>query len=89
MESLEKFAEYDPTGPIHLVSPTPLLMILAEQDQIIPAALARSAFDRAGEPKELLALDCQHTDVYNVEPWMSQSADAATDWFTSNLKETA
>jgi fermentation-respiration switch protein FrsA (DUF1100 family) len=85
MESLEKFAEYDPTGPIHLVSPTPLLMIIAEQDQIIPAALARSAFERAEEPKELLALDCQHTDVYKVEPWLSQSADAAANWFTTHL----
>ena len=85
MESLEKFAEYDPTGPIHLVSPTPLLMIIAEQDQIIPAALARSAFERAEEPKELLALDCQHTDVYKVEPWLSRSADAATNWFKTHL----
>ncbi|MEA2931406.1 MAG: uncharacterized protein QOI56_191, partial [Actinomycetota bacterium] len=76
---------YDPTGPIHLVSPTPLLMIVAEQDQIIPAALASAAFERAGEPKELLRLDCQHTDVYNVEPWMSQAADAATSWFTTHL----
>jgi fermentation-respiration switch protein FrsA (DUF1100 family) len=88
MESLEKFAEYDPTGPIHLVSPTPLLMIVAEQDQIIPATLAQAAFERAGEPKELLMLACQHTDVYNVEPWMSQSADAATAWFATHLKET-
>ena len=85
MESLEKFAEYDPTGPISLVAPTPLLMIVAEQDQIIPAALASSAFERAGEPKELLLLACQHTDVYNVEPWVSQSADAATNWFTTHL----
>ena len=30
MESLEKFTEYDPTGPIHLISPTPLLMIIAD-----------------------------------------------------------
>ena len=89
MESLEKFAEYDPTGPIHLVSPTPLLMIVAEQDQIIPAALASAAYERAGEPKELLMLACQHTDVYNVEPWLSQSADAAATWFTTHLKETA
>jgi fermentation-respiration switch protein FrsA (DUF1100 family) len=88
MESLEKFAEYDPTGPIHLVSPTPLLMIVAEQDQIIPATLAQAAYERAGEPKELLMLACQHTDVYNVEPWLSQSADAATNWFTTHLKET-
>lgn len=85
MESLEKFTEYDPTGPIHLVSPTPLLMIVAEHDQIIPAALAQAAFERAEEPKKLMMLDCQHTDVYKVEPWVSQSADAAANWFTTHL----
>lgn len=29
VESLEKSLEYDPAGPIHLISPTPLLMIVA------------------------------------------------------------
>jgi fermentation-respiration switch protein FrsA (DUF1100 family) len=47
--------------------------------------LARSAFDRAEEPKQLLVLPCQHTDVYNVEPWVTQAADAAADFFTSHL----
>lgn len=87
MESLEKFCEYDPTGPIALVSPTPLLMIVAEQDQIIPADLAKGAFERAGEPKELLVLDCQHTAVYNTEPWLSQSADKATEWYRTHLAD--
>ncbi len=89
MESLEKFSEYNPTGPIHLISPTPLLMILAEQDQIIPAALATAAFELAEKPKQLLVLPCQHTDVYNVEPWLSQSADTRpTSWFTTHLAGT-
>lgn len=88
MESLERFAEYDPTGPIDLISPTPLLMIVAEQDQIIPAALAKAAFDRALDPKELLLLPCQHTGVYNTEPWLSQAADASTAWFEKHLSTT-
>lgn len=85
MESLEKFAEYDPAGPIHLISPTPLLMIVAEDDQIIPPGLAKTAFDRALEPKRLIMLPCQHTGVYNTEPWLSQSADAATTWYRDHL----
>jgi hypothetical protein len=85
VESLEKFAAYDPTGPIGLISPTPLLMIVAENDHIIPFSLATAAFARAGDPKELLSLPCNHADVYNVEPWLSQSAEAAADWFSTHL----
>jgi len=85
MESLERFVEYNPTGPIDLISPTPLMMVIAEQDAIIPATMARAAFERALEPKELVALPCKHTDVYNVEPWVTQSVEAATRWFTTHL----
>lgn len=87
MESLERFVEYDPTGPIDLVSPTPLLMILAEDDQIIPAALAQGAFERAMEPKELLMLPCQHTGIYNTEPWLSMASDASAAWFQKHLAD--
>jgi fermentation-respiration switch protein FrsA (DUF1100 family) len=88
MESLERFVEYDPTGPIDLISPTPLLMVVAEEDAIIPAALAKGAFERAMEPKELLLLPCQHTDIYNTEPWLSTTADASAAWFQKHLATT-
>ncbi len=86
--SMETFASYNPTGPIHLLAPTPLLMIVAEQDQIIPPALTRSAFERAGEPKRLLSLPCTHTAVYDTEPFLSQAAAAAIDWFGGSLART-
>ena len=85
IQSLEKFVTYDPTGPINLVSPTPLLMIVAEQDQIIPPSLARSAFERALEPKRFISLPCTHTAVYSTEPFLSQAAEAAIGWFRQNL----
>lgn len=85
MESLERFVEYDPTGPIDLISPTPLLMIVADEDQIIPSALAKDAFERALEPKELLLLPCQHTGIYNTEPWFSKASDASVAWFQKSL----
>lgn len=84
-QSLEKFVSYDPTGPIHLIAPTPLLMIVAEQDQIIPPPLARAAFERALEPKRYLSLPCTHTAVYNTDPFLSQAATAAIDWFREYL----
>ena len=47
VESLENYVEYVPTANIELISPTPLLMVLAEQDYIIPVELARAAFDNS------------------------------------------
>ncbi len=60
LESLENYLEYVPTTSIELISPTPLLMVLAEQDSLIPVELARAAFDRAGGPKELREFPCGH-----------------------------
>jgi fermentation-respiration switch protein FrsA (DUF1100 family) len=84
-ESMEKFSAYDPTAPIDLISPTPLLMIPAQDDQIIPLALVKAAYERAQQPKDMLVLPCQHTDVYKTEPWASQAAEAAVAWFSTHL----
>ena len=86
--SLETFVSYDPAGPIRLLAPTPLLMIVAEQDQIIPPALARAAFERAGEPKRFVSLPCTHTAVYDTEPFLGRAATAASDWFGEHLVNT-
>ena len=34
LESMEAFLEYDPAGSIHLISPTPLLMVVAEKVKV-------------------------------------------------------
>jgi fermentation-respiration switch protein FrsA (DUF1100 family) len=85
VESLEKMMEHDPTYAIHLISPTPLLVVVAENDQALPTPLTIKAFERAGDPKRLVNLPCGHTDVYDKEPWVSQSADAAVDWYKQHL----
>ena len=84
-ESVEKMIEYDPTNAIELISPTPLLMIIAENDSLIPVEIAHEAADRAGEPKKIMTLQCGHFDVYETEPWHGQVADATTEWFTTHL----
>ena len=83
--SLEQFVSYDPAGAIELVAPTPLLMIPAADDQIIPLGLVEAAFARAGEPKKMIVLPCGHTEVYRTEPFAGQAADAAADWFVQHL----
>lgn len=85
IESIEKMIENDPADAMELVSPTALLIVAAEQDALIPIELVREAFERAGEPKKLVEIPCGHFDVYDDEPWHSQAAGAAADWFAEHL----
>lgn len=82
---MEAFLEYDPAGSIHLISPTPLLMIVAEKDTLTPTDLAIAAYERALEPKKLVILKgSKHFDAY-TEPGLSQSAPPAVEWFEQHL----
>ena len=85
LESLENYVEYIPTASIELISPTPLLMVLAEQDSLIPVELARAAFDRAGAPKELQAFPCGHFEIYETEPWFSKAVSSMVEWYIKYL----
>jgi fermentation-respiration switch protein FrsA (DUF1100 family) len=85
IESLEKMLEYDVTAAMQRLSPTPLRMILAEKDELIPIDLARNAYEHASEPKDLLILPCGHFDVYHKEPWFSKASGAAVEWFREHL----
>lgn len=84
LESLEYlFADHSDEA-VPLIAPTALMLIHGEKD-VIPPDMVRGLFERAGEPKKLLMLDCLHTDLYTREPWLSQSADAAIEWFNRYL----
>lgn len=85
IESIEKAVEYDPTSPIHLISPTPLLMVVSKDDQYIPPELTTAAYERALQPKDIIILPCSHIDVYNTEPWVSKVAAPAVNWFKQHL----
>jgi len=85
IESVEKIVEHDPSYAFHLISPTPALVVVAENDQALPTPLTLAAFERIGEPKQLLNLPCGHTDVYDKEPWVSRSTDAAIAWFKQHV----
>ncbi len=85
--SMEKVISYDPGATIELLAPTPLLMIAADDDQILPPSIAKATFDRAGEPKRWLSLPCGHTGIYDTEPFLSQTAEASIDWFRTHLPD--
>ena len=85
LESLEKIREFDPVSLIHLISPVPVLMIAAEQDSLLPLRVMQAAYERAAEPKSLLALPCGHFEIYDGQ-WGEKAAGAAIEWFGRHLR---
>ncbi|MEU2007254.1 alpha/beta hydrolase [Rhodococcus sp. NPDC019627] len=83
--SLELASEYDPGSFITQISPTPLLMIVANEDTSTPYALALDAYERAREPKQLLVTQGGHFDFY-TGPGFDQVSTAARDHFVTHLR---
>ena len=83
LRSGEMAREYEPGSWVHRISPTPLLMIVANEDRVTPTDLALEAFERARHPKKLLLLAGGHFVPY-VEQF-DKSSVAATEWFHEHL----
>lgn len=83
VRSLELAFEYNPAANIHLISPTPFMMIVAENDVLTPTDLAIEAFGRAREPKQLVILPGGHFDAY-VSGFQGASTPAL-NWFKQHL----
>lgn len=84
LRTIEYAFGYEPGAYIGLISPTPLLMIVAVNDHLAPSDLAITAYERANEPKRLVLLAGGHFDAY-VEMF-DQSARPACDWYRSHLR---
>ena len=74
---------YAPGEFIERVSPTPLLMLVADHDQIAVADLALKAYERALEPKRLVMIKGGHFDPYLGQ--FDKASGAAIDWFRAHL----
>lgn len=81
--SLEYGFGYEPGAYIGLVSPTPLLLIVAVKDHLAVSDLAIAAYERAFEPKKLVLLPGGHFDAYTKE--FAQSVAPAVDWLRTHL----
>jgi fermentation-respiration switch protein FrsA (DUF1100 family) len=84
LRSVEMFWEYEPGAHIQWVSPTPLLIVVAEGDHLTVSDLAFEAFERAREPKRLAILDGGHFDAYVKD--FDAAGGAARDWFAEHLR---
>jgi fermentation-respiration switch protein FrsA (DUF1100 family) len=65
------------------ISPTPLMMIIALDDELAPSELSLAAFHTANEPKKLVLLPGNHFAPYVEE--FALTSNEARDWFTRHL----
>jgi fermentation-respiration switch protein FrsA (DUF1100 family) len=76
----------DLAGGADFVSPTPLLIVHGRTDAFTTPEQAQAAFERAGQPKELVWLDTtNHIDLYDVPEYVDPAVAAAVAWFDRYL----
>jgi uncharacterized protein len=75
---------FDPGSCICHVSPTPLLMVVATQDELADTAGALAAFARAGEPKRLAMIEGGHFVTYQGRGF-ELAADAMREFLLAHL----
>jgi hypothetical protein len=83
LRSVEMFTEYEPGVYLPWISPTPLLLLVAVGDHLVPSELAIAAFDTAHQPKELVIMPGGHFDAYTVG--FEASSGPARDWYVRHL----
>lgn len=83
LESVARMAEYIPAAYIDLIAPKPLLVMAGVTDSLIPIALVREAFARAGDPKTLVEFDGGHFDLYPGSRLHDFAVRTQADWLVS------
>ncbi len=83
LRTIEYGFGYEPGAYIGLISPTPLMLIVAVKDHLTVSDLAIGAYEQAHEPKRLVLLPGGHFDAY-VDGF-EQSSGPACDWFRTML----
>ncbi len=87
LKSVEMYTDYEPGAHASFISPTPLLMLVADDDVVAVSDLAFEAYGKALEPKKLVTLKGGHFDAYTGAGFALSSA-AARDWFAAHLGAT-
>jgi fermentation-respiration switch protein FrsA (DUF1100 family) len=83
--SLHALMTFDALGAAPLLA-APLLVVHGRTDAYCAPELAESLYTDATGPKEIRWLDAkQHIDLYDVEPYVTQAADAAATFLHRHL----
>jgi fermentation-respiration switch protein FrsA (DUF1100 family) len=83
LRSVEMYSEYEPGAYIERIAPTPLLMLVAENDVVAVTDKALDAFNRAREIKKLHLFSGGHFSAY-IERF-DELSGAAAEWFKQYL----
>ncbi|WP_307868133.1 alpha/beta hydrolase [Micromonospora sp. C95] len=84
--SLHALMTFDALGAAPLLSATPLLVVHGRADAYCAPELAEALHTDATGPKEIRWLDAkQHIDLYDVEPYVRQAADATAAFLHRHL----
>ena len=84
--SLHSLMTLDALGAAPLLAETPLLIVHGRRDDYCSPELAEAVHADATGPKEIHWLDtAQHIDLYDVEPYVTQAADAAAEFLHRRL----
>ncbi len=78
---------YDVRPYMRRISPTPLMMVVASDDQTTPPSLALEAYEAALEPKQLMMISGGHYGVYWPHLSRDLVTDAAANWFQTHLSK--
>lgn len=85
--SHDMMMEFEPGDYVSRISPTPLLMVLADKDTRCLTDLQLDAYNRAREPKQLVLIHGGHYDAYVRQ--FATASTATCDWFTRHLTTSA
>ncbi len=84
LETMEKTLEYKPIDVVDQISPRPLLLIGARDDDTCLIEGYEKLYERACEPKKLVVLPITHYEIY-AGKWLDESSCLACDWFARFL----
>jgi uncharacterized protein len=84
LHSVELFTEYEPAAYVARIAPTPLLLVAALEDHLVPFDLTARAYEEALHPKQLLSLPGGHFEAYTGAAFATSSA-VQRDWFLEHL----
>lgn len=83
LQSVAMSGDYTPGNYVAKMSPTPVLFIIADQDNVNSTKLALKAYEQTLEPKKLIMISGDH-----FSPQFEQfikAAHAARDWYLATL----
>lgn len=85
-ESLVDLITFNPEATVGEISPRAIAWIYPENDDLIAGNEARSAFEKAHEPKALLKLaEATHVDIYKDNDTFERVITLATAFFSEHL----